>query len=98
MLKITVLETPETVTIKVEGRLGGPWVTELDRTWRGLAISLDSREISVDVHEMTWADGDGKRLLREIYEKSGAAFVGNTPLSKYFAAEAMGVGEKKREN
>ncbi len=29
MLKITVLEEPEVVAIKLEGRLGGPWTTEL---------------------------------------------------------------------
>lgn len=96
MLKITVLETPETVTIKLEGRLGGPWVTELDRTWRVLASSLDSKGVCIDLCDMTWADADGKHLLREIYEKSRAAFVSNTPLSRYFAAEAMGVGEKER--
>jgi hypothetical protein len=98
MLKITVLEDPEIIAIKLEGRLGGPWATELDRTWRGLCPSLGTKRVSVDLCGMTWADQDGKRLLHEIYEKSGAAFVANTPLSKYFAAEAMRVGGMEREN
>jgi hypothetical protein len=97
MLKITVLEKPKAVTIKLDGRLGGPWATELDRTWQDLASSCASRKVSIDLRDMTYADSEGKRLLREIHQMSGATFVTNSPLSRYFAAQATGAESKESE-
>ena len=97
MLKITVQEEPEAVAIKLDGRLAGPWTAELDRTWKALAVSLGSRKLALDLCDMTYADTGGRQLLREIYESSGAAFVTKTPLSKYFATEAMSAGERENE-
>lgn len=97
MLKITVLEEPDVIAIKLDGRLGGPWTTELDRTWKNLASSLGYRKLCLDLCNMTYADTEGQQLLREIFERGNATFVASTPLSKHFAAEAMSAGEK-REN
>jgi len=97
MLKITVLEKPKAVSIKLEGRLGGPWTTELDRTWKSLTSHLGPRKVSLDLCDMTYADFNGKQLLREIHEESGALFVADNPLSKHFAAEAMSAGERENE-
>jgi hypothetical protein len=97
MLKITVLEEPDVVAIKLDGRLGGPWTTELDRTWKTLTPSLGPRKLSLDLCDMTYADSEGQQLLRKIFERGNATFVANTPLSKHFAAEAMSAG-KKMEN
>jgi ABC-type transporter Mla MlaB component len=98
MLKITVLEQPEAVAIKLEGRLGGPWTTELARTWKSLFPSLNSRKCSLDLCDVTWVDTEGRHLLREIYEQSGADFVSNTPMSKYFAAVAMRIDGTENED
>jgi hypothetical protein len=98
MLKITVLEESAAVVIKLEGRLGGAWTTELARTWKTLAPSLNSRKCSLDLCDVTYVDRDGRHLLREIYEQSGASFVSNTPLSKQFAADATRIGEQENES
>lgn len=98
MLKITVLEEPTAVAIKLEGRLVGPWTTELAQTWETLASSLNSRKCSIDLCDVTYVDPDGRHLLRKIYKQSGAFFVSNTPLSKQFAADAMGIGEQENES
>ena len=95
MLRITVLEKSKAVAIKLEGRLGGPWTTELDRTWKSLASSLGPRTVSLDLCDMTYADARGRQLLREIHEESGALFLADNPPSKHFATEAMSVGEKE---
>jgi hypothetical protein len=47
---------------------------------------------------VTYVDTDGRHLLREIYQQSGAAFVFNTPLSKHFAADAVRAGEQENES
>lgn len=98
MLKITVLEEPAVVAIKLEGRLGGAWTTELARTWKLLVPSLNSRKCSFDLCNVTYVDADGRQLLREIYEQSGASFISNTPLSKQFAADAMRIGDQENES
>ncbi len=98
MLKISVLEGPKVVAIKLEGRLGGPWATELARTWKSLLPSLNSRKCSLDLCDVTYVDTDGRQLLREIYAQSGATFVSNTPLSEHFAIEAMNAGEQENES
>jgi len=95
MLKISVLEAPEVVTIKLDGRLGGLWTRELDRIWRGLALSLNPRTLSVDLCDVTYVDTEGNQLLRKIYNESDVIFVTNTPLSRYFAAEAMCIAKKE---
>ena len=42
-------------------------------------------------------DGDGRRALADIHEATGAKFVADTPMTKYFAAQARRVkrGSKK---
>jgi len=89
MLKITNHEDQGTHTIKLEGKIGGPWVEELHRTWTALAPSLGSRKLQLDLRGVTFADDKGRKLLREIYQKTHAGFLTDSPLTKYFADDAM---------
>jgi anti-anti-sigma regulatory factor len=89
VLKITVLETPETVTLKPEGSISDAWVAELRRTWQNLAPSLGSRKLCLDLRGVTFADEKGRKLLAEIYGKTKAEILADSPLTKYFAEEAM---------
>lgn len=89
MLRITVLEDQMTQTIKLEGKIGGPWVEELERTWTSLAPSLGSKKLQLDLRGVAFADDEGRKLLREIYQKTHAGFLTDSPLTKYFADEAM---------
>ncbi|HYL09563.1 MAG TPA: hypothetical protein VEU31_02405 [Candidatus Acidoferrales bacterium] len=89
MLKITVQEMPEARLIKLEGRIAGPWVEELKRVWASLASVLDSKKLSLDLREVTFADPAGRQLLSEIYSNTRADFLADTPMTKFFAEEAM---------
>ena len=89
MLKVTVEETAKLVTLKLEGRIAGPWVAEFNRTWHSLAPSLDSKKLSLDLREVTRIDAEGRRLLAEIYEKTGAEFQTGSLLMEFYAQEAM---------
>ena len=65
MLKITRQEPgAETATWKLEGRLVGPWVSEL----RQVAESAltDSRGLVFDVSDVSFVDRKGEELLREL--------------------------------
>jgi len=56
-------------TLKLEGRLAGPWVSELERSWR--AVKDDSRDkpVMVDLCEVTFVDAEGRKLLSWMYEQ-----------------------------
>lgn len=88
-MKITIHEADKAVTLKIEGRAAEPLVAELHRAWQGLAPSLGSRKLSVDLRGVTFMDATGKRLLAEIHAKTGAEFLADTPMTKYFAEEAI---------
>jgi ABC-type transporter Mla MlaB component len=88
-VKITIHEGDKGVTLKIEGRAAEPVVAELDRAWQQLAPSLGSRKLSVDLRGVTFMDTTGRHLLAEIHDKTGAEFLADTPMTKYFAEEAV---------
>ena len=89
-MKVTLYQhEAEAVTLKIEGKVFGPVVPELHRAWQDLAPSLGSRKLSVDICGVTFIDATGKRLLAEIHAKTGAEFLADTPLTKYFAEQAQ---------
>ena len=67
MLKITIHNSTNAATLNLEGRLAGPWVEELERSWR--AVKDDSREkpVIVDLCEVTFVDAEGRKLLSSMY-------------------------------
>jgi anti-anti-sigma regulatory factor len=89
MVRITIHNGDKLVTLKIEGRAAEPLVAELDRAWQDLAPSLGSRTLSVDLRGVTFMDMTGRQLLAEIHAKTGAEFLADTPMTKYFAEEAM---------
>lgn len=97
MLKITIQEDAKAQTMRLEGKLVGPWVEEVSRAWQSLAPSLGSKELRLDLRGVAFVDADGVKLLRAIYRKVNARFLADSPLMKYFADEAMKESPKKRE-
>jgi anti-anti-sigma regulatory factor len=89
MLRISIQELPDRVTMKLEGKISGPWTVELGRAWQNLENSLGSRGLSVDLSGLDFVDEGGAELLREIHQKTRADFIADSPLAKYFAEQAM---------
>lgn len=89
MLRITVREGLKTQTIQLEGKIIGPWVEEFSRTWHSLAPSLGSKKLHLDLRSVAFVDAEGRQLLREIYQKTNACFLADSPLTRYFAEDAM---------
>jgi anti-anti-sigma regulatory factor len=87
VLKITVEENSEGIVLKLEGRLTGPWVEELDRVWVETAPALQERSLSLDLRETTFADAGGIRILKTIYSQTGARILAATPWTQYLAEE-----------
>jgi hypothetical protein len=71
MLRVTPVKTKEGETVKLEGKLCGPWVEEVQRFW---SASAASRSVRIDLEEVTYVDQKGKELLWQM-EKQGASLV-----------------------
>jgi len=97
VLRITVEENPEAIILKLEGRLAGPWVEELDRVWNETAPTLQERKLSLDLRETTFADAGGIRILKAIYSQTGAAIVAGTPWTQYLADEVVNNNSEQME-
>ena len=75
MLRISTDTTKEGTRIKVEGKLAGPLVLELERAWQEVRFA---RPIVIDLCGVTYIDGAGKRLLRTVCDE-GASFLSCGP-------------------
>jgi anti-anti-sigma regulatory factor len=69
MLKITTLTNQESITFKLEGRLAGPWVQELEWCWLPTVRTSKRRPLSVDLSAVTYVDSGGKDLLKKLHQQ-----------------------------
>jgi anti-anti-sigma regulatory factor len=89
MLRITANDNPRILTLRLEGRLEGLWVCELERSWRSLLENGSEPAICVDLAGVTYIDAAGKARLAEMHEH-GAHFVAGDCLTKAIVAEIVG--------
>lgn len=93
-MRITIDDGPATLTLKLEGRVAGLWASELRKSWDSLP-SPKSRTVVVDLCGVTHVDSAGKEVLADIHKQTGAQFLADTPMTKYFAEEACCQGGKQ---
>jgi ABC-type transporter Mla MlaB component len=64
MLKISEAATPNhSVTLKLEGRIVGPWVEELRRICE--LFLVENRSLKLDLAEVSYADAAGVATLND---------------------------------
>ena len=73
--------------MKLEGRVAGPWASELDRVWVETAPRAASKKLVIDLHNVTYADANGKQVLRDSYSQTHAELVATTPWTQFLAEE-----------
>jgi anti-anti-sigma regulatory factor len=89
-VRVTIQQSDsDGVIMKIEGKIAGPKVSALNEAWQDLAPFLGRRKLLVDLRGVTHIDGTGRNLLAEIHAQTEAAFLADTPLTKYFAEEAQ---------
>lgn len=88
MLRITRIPRPDAPTLRLEGKLLGPWVDEVRRTCRdGEAGAGPGRPLTrLDLSDLTYTDADGIALLRELVA-GGAEIAACSP----FVADLLNV-------
>jgi ABC-type transporter Mla MlaB component len=88
MLRITANDNPRVLTFRLEGRLEGPWVRELEQCWLS-TLNCNSRPtVRVDLTGVTYIDSAGKARLAEMHEQ-GAEFIANDCETKAVLAEIV---------
>lgn len=86
MLRITVEHERDLTTIRLEGRLTGPWVRELERVWLEEAGKTAGDKITLDLCHLTAFDDAGRYLLT-VMQRDGAHFIATTPLMRSLIEE-----------
>lgn len=89
MLRITASDSPRVLTFRLEGRLEGPWVHELEQCWRRMLEDVSTPRICVDLTGVTYIDAAGKARLAELHEH-GARFIAGDCVTRTVVAEIEG--------
>ena len=86
MLRITVLDNSGLLTFRLEGRLAGPWVRELENCWQSTLMSQPKPVVRVDLTGVTFVDTAGKAFLAARHAQ-GAELVASGCLMRAVVAE-----------
>jgi outer membrane protein TolC len=89
MLRITVLDNPEALTFRVEGKLVGQWAGELEQSWKDAAAIRGHRALIVDLSETQFIDEQGRRVLAKLF-REGAFFRTACPMTESIVSEITG--------
>src|SRR5437879_13583254 len=65
--RITIEQEATTTMFKVEGKLAGPWVAELEQCWRAAMNTTGGRSVRVHLRAVSFLDAAGKALLAEMH-------------------------------
>lgn len=92
MLRITIDEAPAAVTLRLEGKLIGPWVKEVEECWRKVFTSLGHRTMLVDLSAVSFVDTAGRSLLSRMH-LAGFRLAGSGTMTSYLVQQIDGSGE-----
>lgn len=94
MLRITPIESRGAITLKLEGKLAGPWVDELEKSWRSAKDAFRNQTLTADLNDVTLVDRAGERLLRQMH-LAGTVLVAEGP---YMSERLLRITRKKRRS
>ena len=83
MLRVTEYDEPGAWRLKLEGKLAGPWVCEVERIW---SAAPAGKRREVDLRGVTCADQSGRDLLHRMH-RGGASFVAEGVMMKALIEE-----------
>jgi ABC-type transporter Mla MlaB component len=86
MLKVTIHEAEQGITLVLEGRLCGPCTVEAERGWRDALFRAGNHKILIDLAGVTFVDSEGELLLMNMLQQGAAIRVGGV-LMKHLVEE-----------
>jgi ABC-type transporter Mla MlaB component len=69
MLRIYIHDGVPVTSLVLQGKLVGPWVTELEKCWYGALATNPSRTMLVDLADVNFIDAEGRALLARMRAK-----------------------------
>jgi hypothetical protein len=91
VLKISITETTTETRWVLQGRVFGPWVSELNAIWRTSTRTRKGRACIVDLDAVTFIDKDAEKLLHTM-AREGAEFIANGLYIKNVFGKAKVIG------
>ena len=85
MLKVTTMDQDQTLTLKLEGKLAGPWVQEVTRVWID-AAQFPRIGYVIDLRSVTFIDNPGRALLTDM-SRHGARLIATDCLTRNIVDE-----------
>lgn len=79
MLRITIEEKPGRAVFRLEGKLTGEWVDELERCWLSSKARAGLMRSRIDLTGVSFVDEKGQALLERLVVQ-GAELVAHSPL------------------
>ena len=86
MLRITVHDNPASLTFRLEGRLAGPWVGQVEECRQRTLAGRRQPAVRFDLTGVTFIDDAGKAYLAAMHGQ-GAELVAADCLTKAIVAE-----------
>lgn len=74
MFRVSIHGTDDRLTLKLEGRLSGPWVAEAATGWQRALVECGRRPIEVDLCDAWGVDEQGEALLERMH-RAGAELI-----------------------
>ena len=75
VLRITNRPMTDSLTVKLEGTLRGPWVDELQQAWSAATDKSPGKPMTVDLAGVSFIDSRGRELLLQM-QREGAVLDG----------------------
>ena len=97
MLRIYIHDQMPVTSFVLEGKLIGPWVTELDKYWQSAVAANPARAMLVDLADVTFVDSDGRALLARMRRK-GVRFLSTGVLINAIVAEIDAQEQQNRQS
>lgn len=87
MLRVTVEHFDTHVVLKVEGRLKGSWVDELERCWLTVIRTVPNKAVRVELTSVSFVAPEGRELIGKM-AAAGVELIASGPMVKAIVDEA----------
>ena len=88
MLKVTVERGDRVTTLKLEGKLSGPWVDEAAKAWSDVIGGIAAKDVIVGLSGVTFIDEEGKKLLGQML-RQGAQLRDGRLMTRYIINQLL---------
>ncbi len=97
MLRITVEEKADFTRFRLEGKLTGDWVKELERCWICAKNTQPGPRFRIDLSSVSFVDEKGKALLDSMVSE-GAELLADNPMMRSLVRSIQELVKTERAN